>query len=179
MLTKEAIDEFFNDLEKRAFRFPVAALVEATGFSKGNISKYLKDRKPSENFVKKYYKVFPKSSNNVSQETSVLLEALVQLVKTQNKILEDQKTHVGGKIDDMKEKVVNTDLNVSKLLRALENVGTQIQSGREVILASLERLEEKPADSLQSEVYKKIVQKGQRSRKQSKPNVSGKIGKAS
>lgn len=70
MMNKKEIEEFYNHVEQLGLKFPVAMLAEATGESKGNVSKYLNKRlEPSESFLKRYYAKFPKSSTNVSHET--------------------------------------------------------------------------------------------------------------
>lgn len=67
------IDKFYNDVESLGLKFPVAAISEQTGFSKGNVSVYLSRKKqPSESFLKKFYAVFGKSFKNVPRGTDGL-----------------------------------------------------------------------------------------------------------
>lgn len=70
MITKQEITQFYADVDKLGLKFPGAAIVEATGESKGNVSKYLnKKKQPSESFLKRFYEKFPKGSKIVSRET--------------------------------------------------------------------------------------------------------------
>lgn len=55
MFSQQEVDTFFKDLEALQLRFPVAELHRMTGYSKGNISGWLRNKNPSENFVNKFY----------------------------------------------------------------------------------------------------------------------------
>lgn len=69
--TKADIEQFYKDVEQRGFRFPVAALRDATGASKGYVSEILARKKePSQAFLDAYYKKYPKSSQNGHAETT-------------------------------------------------------------------------------------------------------------
>lgn len=69
MITKAEIEAFLKHVDSLGLKFPVAALSKATGYSKGNVSEYLKSADPSENFIKAVYKAFPKGSENVPPGT--------------------------------------------------------------------------------------------------------------
>lgn len=72
MITKQAIDQFYKDVEAQDLKFPVAALADATGENKGNVSKILnKQKEPSESFLKRFYEKFPKGSKKVSDGNGV------------------------------------------------------------------------------------------------------------
>jgi len=59
MLTKGQIDQFYRDVENLRLKFPVASITEATGMSKGNVSKYLSGKlSPSESFLQLFYEKF-------------------------------------------------------------------------------------------------------------------------
>lgn len=48
-----------DTIKSLEIRFPVAEIVQKTGFSKGNVSQYLsKKLVPSEGFIKKFYESF-------------------------------------------------------------------------------------------------------------------------
>lgn len=65
MLTKTQIERFYTDVEGLGLKFPVAAIADATGENKANVSKYLgKKLEPSEGFLKRFYEKFPKGGNN-------------------------------------------------------------------------------------------------------------------
>lgn len=65
MLTKQKIEQFYRDVNGMDLKFPVAAIADATGESKGNVSKYLNKKiEPSEAFLNKFYEKF--SSKKVS-----------------------------------------------------------------------------------------------------------------
>jgi transcriptional regulator with XRE-family HTH domain len=69
MARKETI-RFLRDVELLDFKFPVAEIAELTGYSKSNVSQYLKGKlEPSENFLKSFYKSLEKSDIKVPQET--------------------------------------------------------------------------------------------------------------
>jgi transcriptional regulator with XRE-family HTH domain len=65
-MQKADIEKFYQDVEQLELRFPVAEIAIETGFSKSNVSKYLKKaRMPSGNFIATFYKVY---GNKLSQE---------------------------------------------------------------------------------------------------------------
>jgi transcriptional regulator with XRE-family HTH domain len=90
MLTKETIEQFYKDVEVLGLEHPVAALVEKTGVSKGQISKVLNRKlKPSKTLIDKFYESFnlvsPGSSNGATHKT--LTEAL-EIIKQQNAFMQ-------------------------------------------------------------------------------------------
>lgn len=71
MLKKEDIDRFYEDVKALGLKFPGAAIAEATGHSKSNVSKYLNRKlEPSEAFLNAFYEKFPKEGKKVSRETN-------------------------------------------------------------------------------------------------------------
>lgn len=69
MNNKAEIQQFYTDVEALGLKFPVAAIAAKTGFSKSNVSVYLKRKKePSVNFIKSFYRAFPKSDTKVPRE---------------------------------------------------------------------------------------------------------------
>ncbi|MCO5238892.1 MAG: hypothetical protein M9904_02445 [Chitinophagaceae bacterium] len=70
MITQNEIDAFYEDVASLKLRFPNAAIVKATGEPKGNVSSYLnKKRKPTEDFLRRFYSVFSESLKKVSRGT--------------------------------------------------------------------------------------------------------------
>ncbi len=59
MLTERDIEQFFKDVNSLGLKKRNAALVEATKYSKGNVSDFMRRKKPiPENFIKKFYEMF-------------------------------------------------------------------------------------------------------------------------
>lgn len=102
MITKEIIERFYRDVDSLGLKFPVATIAEATGTSKGNVSKYLSKKiAPSEAFINAFYDKVYKSSRQVSKETIEQPEAqekndvdttrlLIATLQDHNKTLKDQ-----------------------------------------------------------------------------------------
>lgn len=85
MLTQKQIDQFYKDVEALGLKYPVAAIAEKTGYSKGNVSSYLsKKSPPSENFINAFYNSF----KVVPRETSES-RAAIQVPGDMEKILRD------------------------------------------------------------------------------------------
>lgn len=79
-------ERFLADVESLKLRFPVARIAKETGFSKSNVSRYLKgDLQPSANFLKVFYEWFQKSNQNVSRETNEPKSFLEQRRQQKNK----------------------------------------------------------------------------------------------
>jgi DNA-binding transcriptional regulator GbsR (MarR family) len=75
MLTQELIEKFYRDVESLKIKKKGAVITKATGFSKSNVSEYLRKIKtPSENFIIAFYEHFgnmlPKSSINVTTDAN-------------------------------------------------------------------------------------------------------------
>lgn len=88
MLTEERISKFYEDVAGLGLKHPVAAISDATGYSKGNVSQYLSRKQlPSENFITAFYQAFPESSKNVSRETPKGTVALVTEGKTEAELM--------------------------------------------------------------------------------------------
>jgi len=86
MLKKEDIEQFYKDVSTLGLKFPVAAISEATGQSKSNVSKYLsRNLEPSEAFLKKFYDKFPVSSKKVSRET-IVQESKASYLQTRQRL---------------------------------------------------------------------------------------------
>jgi DNA-binding transcriptional regulator GbsR (MarR family) len=75
MLNQELIEKFYRDVESLKIKKKGAVITKATGFSKSNVSEYLRKIKtPSENFIIAFYEHFgnmlPKSSINVTTDAN-------------------------------------------------------------------------------------------------------------
>lgn len=69
MITTESISKFYEDVSALGLKFPVAAISKATGYSKGNVSLYLKKKdEPSQNFLTAFYREFGESIKKVPRE---------------------------------------------------------------------------------------------------------------
>lgn len=69
MKTLTIIEKFYEDVDRLGLRFPVAAISEATGFNKSNVSKVLSRKiEPSNAFLKKFYEAYPEGGSKVSRE---------------------------------------------------------------------------------------------------------------
>lgn len=61
MMANERIQRFYKDIQGLDIRFPVSAIAQATGETKGNVSKYLNQKmQPSESFLNRFYMKFGK-----------------------------------------------------------------------------------------------------------------------
>lgn len=90
MLTKNIIDQFYKDVEVLGLEHPVAAIVEKTGVSKGQVSKVLsKKLKPSKRLIDKFYESFNLVSNGKGNgvNSNTLTEAL-EIIKQQNAFMQ-------------------------------------------------------------------------------------------
>lgn len=128
MLKAVDIENFYKHVNSLGIKFPVAAIAKATGFSKGNVSDYLKRVKdPSENFIKKVYQAFPESSKKVPSEHSggniekgeggqnMTMQMLADVIKGNLELIENNKvlTRINEKHTNMlddKLPTVNFDL---------------------------------------------------------------------
>ena len=83
MLTNEQIENFYADVKRLGLKFPVAAICEKTGYSKGTVSEWLnRKRTPSEAFIDKFYKEFAKELNAGTPNTDKIkaLDAAVAVL---------------------------------------------------------------------------------------------------
>lgn len=127
MITEKDIDGFYQQVKQLGLKFPVAAISKATGYSKGNVSDYLKRNKtPSENFLKVFNAKFLNSSTPGSF-VDELGPVLVQLMKTQNEILAEQKTL-------LKERVTGLESNLNSVLQNQQEIMAIQKAGHDVLL---------------------------------------------
>lgn len=128
MLKMSDIEHFYKHVESLGLKFPVAAIAKATGFSKGNVSDYLKKvKEPSENFIKKVYQAFPESSKKVPLELpaaniekvevgqTMAMQLLADVIKGNLELIENNKvlTRINEKHTNMLDEklpAVNFDL---------------------------------------------------------------------
>lgn len=120
MMTKELIDKFYEDVESLNLRFPVAAIAEGTGEKKGNVSEYLSKKKvPSQNFIEKFYEKFYPERQKAPRLEELLL-GLVDLVKDQKKIIENQDKKIEAITSSLNGLFGNQQVFVAKQQAALE-----------------------------------------------------------
>lgn len=93
-------------------------------------------------------------SDNKEADTS-LMPVLVQLMKTQNMILERQEKEV---VDRVKNIEANLE-QLNPVLAGVSSLSLQIDSARQTVLKSLSRLEKKPEDYLLKEADKIMLDK--------------------
>lgn len=74
MLTNEMISKFYQDVNSLGLKFPVAAIAKETGYSKGNVSGYLKGNQPSENFISAFYRKFSDRLDKVPKNATTATE---------------------------------------------------------------------------------------------------------
>lgn len=117
MLTKESIEKFHSDVKALGLKFPVAAIAKETGYSKGNVSAYLKNTDPSEKFLNVFYDKFGKSLENVPQKTvsggnnndpvvNKDLSSLIESNLTMSRSIEKNSNSLADLVQMLKEKSV-------------------------------------------------------------------------
>jgi transcriptional regulator with XRE-family HTH domain len=88
-------DNFLRDVERLNLRFPNAEIVRKTGAKKGNVSAYLKGKRPSENFLRTFYKAFdirPEKQESKVLDTSgvnITLKDYIEEIQSTKKLLGD------------------------------------------------------------------------------------------
>lgn len=138
MLKKEEIEQFYKDVLEIDLKFPVAGIAEATGHSKGNVSKYLSRKlEPSESFLKAFYEKFPKGSKIVSRETNTeatdYKDRYIQLLEDRANSNERRMLQLLQRNHALLNAVVETlpklvsKLDKIKLLEATEEMGKRIE----------------------------------------------------
>lgn len=175
MTDKERVEKFYIDVDSLGLKFPGATISKATGYKKGTVSSYLnKKLDPSAAFMDAFYDKFQISLNNVPvvkpevpadglpingenghNRTDQLLEMMMQLLKAQNKILERQETELVT--------------NLKEVLGGVTSIALNQQADRQVMLASLSRLEHLPekkllrdADKIKDEKIRSLGARGKK-----------------
>jgi hypothetical protein len=136
MITKHKIDQFYKDLDALGLKFPGAALVEATGESKGNVSKYLNRKlEPSESFLKRFYEKFPKSSKDVSERNGstipgaeIFAQTIYNLTES-NRLIAESNASLARSNEELVKKVT-----VSGERETLQDVQTKLLAIQEFVL---------------------------------------------
>lgn len=96
------ISKFYQDVNSLGLKFPVAAIAKETGYSKGNVSGYLKGNPPSENFISAFYRKFSDRLDKVPKNGTTATEATQISTISKNKDTDTRKnklTTVTGQID--------------------------------------------------------------------------------
>jgi transcriptional regulator with XRE-family HTH domain len=73
-----------------------------------------------------------------------LLQAILEMMRTQNKILERQADYIQHRVESL-------DISLTDALNRVDGLGYDLVSGRQVVLQSLARLEKKQQDALLAE----------------------------
>lgn len=120
MRRKEDIERFYDHIDSLGLRFPVADLAKATGYSKGNVSEYLKSRDASDNFMKAVYKAFPIGSENVSRDTKMTTYSNIPPFQTKT-----------GGSDEKDRLLQEKDQRIKELKEYIEFLKTVIQQPKE------------------------------------------------
>jgi hypothetical protein len=143
MLTEADITQFYLDVAGLGLKFPVAAIAKATKLSKGNVSDYLNRRKkPSENFLKRFYEAFPKSTQKVPEITDQLKpqefeSLLAQLIRQQNALMEKQNEILAEHKEEIKDKVKNIESSLGGVYQNQQVALTRQHVGLEVLFEAL------------------------------------------
>lgn len=152
MLTKELIDNFYEDVSSLKLKFPVAAIQKATGFGKGTVSQYLNKRlEPSENFIKIFYEHFSDSLKKVPRapqeinslmnkrfdgdgsSQGQLIEAIMTLTRNNEKVIDTNAT-IADTNKVLADKLVSMKTTESADQRTLEECVGLIKALREYSL---------------------------------------------
>lgn len=115
-----------SQVERLGIRFPVAEIAEKTGWDQGNISSYLKGKKPiSDKFFTKFrevYKVEDSLANPGEPSTKEILLVLAEAFKSQTTILDRIESKMAQEKTQAKihEKVTDIESNLDRVLRDQE-----------------------------------------------------------
>lgn len=108
-------EQFLRDVESLNLRYPIARIVEETGFNKSSVSKYLSGKEmPSKNFLKAFYEWFNKSRKNVS-----IVEEPEVLYKTDK---DKWIAHLEEQIKDLKQDKAELKETIKKYDISLEKI---------------------------------------------------------
>lgn len=93
-----------EDIKLLGFRFPVARIAESTGFTKGNVSRFISgDLKPSSNFLKTFYSIYSneikKAKSKQEKENEFLVDATAKIsindyINALNELNESRKSEI-------------------------------------------------------------------------------------
>jgi hypothetical protein len=191
MLTKERIDKFYIDLEALGLKRPIAAISQATGYSKGNVSEWVnKKKEPSENFIDKFYLEFYKDSMNGNASQSGAsgngtlsgsitiadykseIEKRIAEIEARRRdaeaMYQDVKKEKGILYDIIKENLTLLVANSNETLKRLEKVLLFDRADHETIMNSQDRAEHLPRGTSTKAAGNLAVQKAKRLRKKDK-----------
>lgn len=125
-IDQQRLDWFKNQIERLGIRFPVADIAEKTGFDQGNISSYLKGKKPvSDNFLTKFREAYGiKDESEEDGTTRQILLTLAEAFKAQTEILRDMRKEMARESTQaiVKEIVEKTDANSIEILAGVRSL---------------------------------------------------------
>lgn len=186
MITKDTIDQFMKDVEELNLKFPVAAISQATGISKGNVSKYLSGKlEPGETFLNLFYEKVYKSGRKVVKDlgsaTNVHTETLIKTLQDHNKTLQENN-------DTLKEITLK---QIGEHQKCLDDLGKSIKENQvllvsllssqtvkaDVIMEALDEIRGKRKGSLGEESHKRERRFQDEVKSRGRKDVSGNEGK--
>jgi len=115
-------------VDRIGIRFPVADIAAKTGFDQGNVSSYLKGKKPiSDNFITRFrqaYGVEGPGSEEGDPTTKEILKVLAEAFKSQTEILKSIENKMAQQADQLaiKEKVQVTETRTAEITSNLDQV---------------------------------------------------------
>jgi len=142
-------------VERLGIRFPVAEISEKTGFDQGNISSYLKGKKPiSDNFITKFREAYKVAGPGADQEfTPMQLFAMfLKMAEKQDGILESQLAILQNIQSKMAQESTQAAINnkVTKLddrlNEALAGIETIVDQADELLMRIPEKVAREAPD---------------------------------
>ena len=156
---------FLEQVKALKLRFPVADISAKTGYDKGNVSSFIKGKKPlSDNFLSKFEKAYNiKEVAGTSLQPPVLESLLIRLMEQQvqaaeraNQLMELQNRLIKDTVDPVKEKINNIDAKTENLWNGLTAHVIRQGSGQEILFDSLEHLRGLAKGDLKRELDSKV-----------------------
>lgn len=121
-IDQQRLEWFKAQIERLGIRFPVAEIAEKTGSDQGNVSSYLKGKKPlSDNFLTKFREAYEIESDGFEEDdtTKQILLTLAEAFKAQTEILRDMRKEMAradiqNKMEANLKRTLAAALTVSK-----------------------------------------------------------------
>lgn len=133
---------FKAQVERLGIRFPVAEIAEKTGFDQGNVSSYLKGKKPlSDNFLtsfRKAYNLGDGASDEAQPSVMQILSVLAEAFKAQAEIMKSIESKMA-----QEKTQARMEINLNKVFGALEAIGDRQDDATKKILSDLAQIKGK------------------------------------
>lgn len=200
MLTNSLIDKFYTDVDLLGLKFPVAAISQKTGLSKGLISDVLlKKKKPSEKLINAFYEKFSESLPKVHAEeihvepveglngkividTSFLLrfaeEHANKVLAEKDARIADLKEIIKSGLVDIKNQATDITISLGTVLELLNGLKAGQRTKSDVILAALEKVGGYEKGALAKELRNQEVVAGNLLKEKGNRPGAGKIRKS-